>query len=66
MAPRANWKGYLRLSLVSCPIALFPATSEREKVRFHQINKETGHRISLMRVDEKTGKEVPYENIIKG
>jgi non-homologous end joining protein Ku len=36
MAPRANWKGYLRLSLVSCPIALFPATSEREKIRFHQ------------------------------
>src|SRR5262249_43680476 len=66
MAPRANWKGYLRLSLVSCPIALFPATSEREKIRFHQINKETGNRIRLLRVDEKTGKEVPYENIIKG
>jgi hypothetical protein len=64
MAPRANWKGYLRLSLVSCPIALFPATSEREKVRFHQINKETGNRIRLLRVDEKTGKEVPYEDII--
>ena len=66
MAPRANWKGYLRLSLVSCPIALFPATSEREKVRFHQINKETGNRIRLLRVDEKTGKEVPYDDIIKG
>ena len=40
MAPRAYWKGFLRLSLVSCPIALFPATSEREKVSFNHINKE--------------------------
>src|ERR1700720_164329 len=45
MAPRAYWKGYLKLSLVSCPIALYPATSEREKISFHQINKSTGHRI---------------------
>jgi DNA end-binding protein Ku len=45
MAPRAYWKGYLKLSLVSCPIALFPATSESEKISFHQRNKKTGHRI---------------------
>ena len=45
MAPRAYWKGYLKLSLVSCPIALYPATSEREKISFHQINRNTGHRI---------------------
>jgi DNA end-binding protein Ku len=51
MAPRAYWKGFLRLSLVSCPIALFPATSEREKIRFHQINRETGHRIRYAKVD---------------
>ena len=42
MAPRANWKGFLRLSLVTCPIALFPATSESEKISFNQINKKTG------------------------
>jgi DNA end-binding protein Ku len=65
MAPRAYWKGYLRLSLVSCPIQLFPATSEREKVSFNQINKETGNRIRYQRVDEVTGKEVPTENIVK-
>ena len=47
MAARANWKGYLRLSLVSCPIALFPATSESEKVRFNQLNKNTGNRIPI-------------------
>jgi DNA end-binding protein Ku len=66
MAPRANWKGYLRLSLVSCPVALYPATSEREKVRFHQINSETGNRIKMQRVDAETGDPVEYENIVKG
>jgi DNA end-binding protein Ku len=66
VAPRAYWKGYLRLSLVSCPIALFPATSEREKVSFNQINKETGNRIRYRKVDAETGEEVPSDNIIKG
>jgi DNA end-binding protein Ku len=66
MAPRANWKGYLRLSLVSCPIALYPATSEREKIRFHNLNSETGNRVRMRRVDEETGDEVPYEQVVSG
>jgi DNA end-binding protein Ku len=66
MAARANWKGYLRLSLVSCPIALYPATTESEKVRFHQINKNTGNRIRYMKVDADTGEEVDSDNIVKG
>ncbi len=66
MAPRAYWKGYLKLSLVSCPIALFPASSEREKISFHQINKHTGHRIRYRKVDAQTGKEVDAGDIIKG
>src|SRR4249919_2483053 len=66
MAPRAYWKGFLRLTLVSCPIQLFPATSEREKVSFNQINKETGNRIRYRKVDEDTGDEVGSENIVKG
>ena len=66
MAARANWKGYLRLSLVSCPIALFPATSESEKVRFNQLNKNTGNRIRYVKVDAETGDEVDGEDIIKG
>ena len=66
MAPRAYWKGYLRLSLVSCPISLFPATSEREKISFHQLNKETGNRIRYRKVDAETGDEVPQDAIIKG
>jgi DNA end-binding protein Ku len=66
MAPRAYWKGYLKLSLVSCPIALYPATSEREKISFHQLNKNTGHRIKYRKVDADTGDEVGAEDIIKG
>src|SRR5262252_1932578 len=66
MAPRANWKGFLRLSLVTCPIALFPATSESEKFSFNQINKKTGHRIRYLKVDADTGEEVSNEDIIKG
>jgi DNA end-binding protein Ku len=66
MAPRAYWKGYLKLSLVSCPISLFPATSEREKISFHQLNKKTGNRIKYQKVDAETGDEVEAENIVKG
>jgi DNA end-binding protein Ku len=66
VAPRAYWKGYLKLSLVSCPIALFPATSEREKISFHQINKNTGHRIKYQKVDAESGDEVEPADIIKG
>src|ERR1700759_1051128 len=66
MAPRANWKGFLRLSLVTCPIALFPATSESEKISFNQINKKTGHRIKYQKVDADTGEEVASDDIIKG
>ena len=66
MAPRAYWKGYLKLSLVSCPIALFPATSEREKISFHQLNKETGNRIRYKKVDAETGDDVDNADIVKG
>src|SRR5665811_1745383 len=66
MAPRANWKGFLRLSLVTCPVALYPATSDSEKVSFNQINRNTGHRIKYTRVDTDTGEEVASEDIMKG
>jgi len=66
MAPRANWKGFLRFSLVTCPVALYPATSDSEKISFNQINKNTGHRIKYTRVDAETGEEVPSEDIVKG
>src|SRR5947208_16007793 len=66
MAPRANWKGFLRLSLVTCPVALYPATSDTEKISFNQINKKTGHRIKYLKVDADTGEEVSSDEIIKG
>jgi DNA end-binding protein Ku len=66
MAPRANWKGFLRLSLVTCPVALYPATSDTEKVSFNQINRKTGHRIKYAKVDADTGEEVANDDIMKG
>src|SRR3978361_2011456 len=66
MAPRANWKGFLRLSLVNCPVALYPATSESEKISFNQLNRKTGHRIKYTKVDAGTGEEVANEDIVKG
>jgi DNA end-binding protein Ku len=66
MAPRANWKGFLRLSLVTCPVALYPATSDSEKISFNQINRKTGHRIKYAKVDADTGEEVSSEDIMKG
>ncbi len=66
MAPRANWKGYLKLSLVSCPVALFSATTTRDRVRFNVINRESGHRVRYEVVDAETGKEVPQENRVRG
>ena len=66
MAPRANWKGYLRLSLVSCPIALYPASSLSEKVSFNRINRKTGNRLKQQNVDSETGDVVSREDTARG
>ena len=66
MAPRANWKGFLRLSLVTCPVALYSAASDTEKVSFNQLNRRTGHRIKYVKVDADTGEEVGAEDIVNG
>jgi DNA end-binding protein Ku len=66
MAPRANWKGYLRLSLVSCPIALYPASSLSEKVSFNRVNRKTGNRLKQQNVDSETGEVVPREDMARG
>jgi Ku protein len=65
-ARRAYWKGYLKLSLVTCPIALYPASSDAEKTHFHQINRETGNRLRQRLVDEETGRVVDKENKGRG
>jgi len=66
MAPRAYWKGYLKLSLVSCPIALYPASSSAERVSFNRINKKTGHRLKQLLVDAESGDPVDKEDIGRG
>jgi DNA end-binding protein Ku len=66
MAPRPYWRGYLRLSLVTCPVVLYPATTQAEKTHFHQINKRTGNRLRQQMVDAETGKVVEKEDKGRG
>jgi DNA end-binding protein Ku len=66
MAPRAYWKGYLKLSLVSCPISLSPVTTSSERISFRQINKKTGHRLRQQLIDDETHKPVESEDRGKG
>jgi DNA end-binding protein Ku len=66
MAPRPFWKGYLKLSLVTCPVALTPATSDAEKVRFHTLNRKTGNRIVSRYVDSATREPVNEDDEVKG
>ncbi|MBZ9654597.1 non-homologous end joining protein Ku [Phyllobacterium lublinensis] len=66
MAPRSFWKGYLKLSLVTCPVAMVPATTEEEKVRFHTLNRKTGNRVVSQYVDSVSGKPVDEDDEVKG
>src|SRR3954467_9817293 len=66
MAPRAYWKGTLKLSLVTCPVVLYPASSSVEKTRFHIINKETGNRLKQQMVDSETGDVVDSDQKARG
>ncbi len=66
MAARAYWKGSLKLSLVSCPVLLYPATTASDKTRFHMINRETGNRLKQQMVDAETGDVVEGEDKARG
>jgi Ku protein len=66
MAPRAYWKGSLKLSLVTCPVVLYPASTSVEKTRFHMINKETGNRLKQQMVDAETGEVVESDQKARG
>lgn len=66
MAPHTFWKGYLKLSLVTCPVTMRPATSESERVRFHVLNAKTGNRIISRYVDADTGRPVGEDDEVKG
>lgn len=66
MAARANWKGYLKVGELSCQVALYTAASTSDRVSFHIINRETGHRVHRQMVDADTGRDVDREDIVKG
>ena len=65
MAPRASWKGYIKLSLVSCPVRLYPATSGSERIAFNQLHKDTHNRINMKPVDPELGL-VERSDLVKG
>ena len=65
MAPRASWKGYLKLSLVSCPVRLYPATSASERIAFNQLHKQTHNRINMKPVDPELGL-VERSDLVRG
>jgi non-homologous end joining protein Ku len=66
VVPRAHWKGFLKLSLVSCPVALYPAVAASERISFRQINKQTGNRLRQQLVDAVTGEPVQPHNKGRG
>ncbi len=66
MAPRSFWKGYLKLSLVTCPVAMTPAISQEDKVRFRTLNGKTGNPVASRYVDAVTGKPVAEDDEVKG
>src|ERR1700678_1503180 len=66
MAPRANWKGFLKLGELSCPVALYTAASQSDRIAFHTINRATGHRVHRQFVDRETGKPVERDDQVKG
>jgi len=66
VAPRANWKGYLKIGELSCQVGLYTAASTSDRVSFHIINRDTGHRVHRQMVDADTGKPVESDEIVKG
>ena len=66
MAPRANWKGFLKLAQVVCPVKIYGATAEADKQKFTAVNPETGNKLDFQRVDSVTGAKVEFKDMAKG
>jgi DNA end-binding protein Ku len=66
VAPRANWKGFLKIGELSCPVALYTAASQSERIAFHTLNRKTGHRVHRQFIDSETGKPVERDEQVKG
>ena len=65
MAPRASWKGYLKLSLVTCSVRLYPATTSKDRISFNMLHKDTHNRINMKPVDPDLG-PVERSDLVKG
>ena len=66
VAPRANWKGFLKVAELTCPVALYTAASTSERIAFHTLNRATGHRVRRQFIDQETGKPVEADAQVKG
>src|SRR5690242_15368664 len=66
MASRSNWRGFLKLSLVSCPIRMVPATTRANRLSFHNLNRQTMHRIEMVPHDSETGEELDRDELVRG
>ncbi|MDB5563308.1 MAG: Ku protein [Hyphomicrobiales bacterium] len=66
MAPRANWKGFLKVAEVTCPVSLYTAASTSDRITFHTLNRKTGNRVNRQFIDSETGKPVETEDQVKG
>ena len=66
MSARAIWKGYLKLSLVSCAVAIYPSTNSSSRIRFNTLNRKTGNRVERQYIDSETGEPVESEDQVKG
>ncbi|MDB5409029.1 MAG: ykoV [Rhodospirillales bacterium] len=66
MAPRAYWKGWLKVAAISCPVRLYAATTSANRISFHEINRDTGHRINLRPHESVTGDELSRDQLVKG
>jgi DNA end-binding protein Ku len=66
VAPRANWKGFLKVAELTCPVALYTAASTSERIAFHTLNRATGNRVRRQFIDQETGKPVEADEQVKG
>ncbi len=66
VAPRANWKGFIKFGEVACPVALYTAASSSERIAFNTLNRKTGNRVKREFVDSETGDPVERDDQVKG
>src|SRR6476620_4463453 len=66
LAPRAIWKGVIKIAEIVCPVSMYTAASQSERIALHLVNRSTGHRLKRLYVDDKTDKPVDHDDQVKG